>query len=83
MDRVELGAVMFEANVFGIKGPRKITAVIPAFDPDDRPYVFDPQLHSSPSMLHRYRNGNDRDKMVIMKSKLPQWNQEVGCIYFL
>ncbi|MCO5584760.1 hypothetical protein L7F22_038692 [Adiantum nelumboides] len=77
MDRVELGAVMFEPNVFGMKGPRKITAIIPAFDSDDRPYVFDPQFQGSTSILHRYRSGYDHEKMVVMKSKLPEWNKEV------
>ncbi|KAI5080905.1 hypothetical protein GOP47_0004088 [Adiantum capillus-veneris] len=83
-DRVELGAAMFEPSVFGIKGPRKITAIIPAFDSDDKPYIFDPQLQSSPSILHRYKSGYDHDKMVIMKSKLPQWNKELRsyCLNF-
>ncbi|MCO5612547.1 hypothetical protein L7F22_066815 [Adiantum nelumboides] len=84
MDRVELGAVMFEPNVFGMKGPRKITAIIPAFDSDDRPYVFDPQFQGSTSILHRYRSGYDHEKMVVMKSKLPEWNKELRsyCLNF-
>ena len=54
-----------------------MTAIIPAIDSDDRPFKFDPELKDSPNILDRYYKGIDREKMVIMKTKMPEWNQEV------
>ncbi|KAH7352130.1 hypothetical protein KP509_19G031400 [Ceratopteris richardii] len=84
LDRVEIGAVMLEPSVFGLRGPRNITAIIPAFNSDDKPYVFYPESHGLPSILHRYKTGYDHEKMIIMKSKVPQWNKELRsyCLNF-
>ena len=40
--RTELGAVLYQYNVLGTRGPRKMTAIIPAVDPKDQRAVFRP-----------------------------------------
>ncbi|CAM6126696.1 unnamed protein product [Calypogeia fissa] len=84
--RGELGAVTDERNVLGLRGPRKLTAVIPALRPeDDKPFAFQQILpKESHSMLIKYRSGHDQSQMLVMHSKKPMWNKELNayCLNF-
>lgn len=44
--RCEIGAVIYDTNVLGLKGPRKMTALIPAMTKSGEAYEFRPtQVH--------------------------------------
>ena len=38
--RKEIASVLYESNVLGSKGPRKMTVMIPTIDADDNQYVW-------------------------------------------
>ena len=41
--RRELAAVMYESNVLGSKGPRRMTVLIPTIDAEDNQYIWQPE----------------------------------------
>lgn len=38
--RKEMAAVLYESNVLGSKGPRKMTVMIPTIDAEDNQYIW-------------------------------------------
>ena len=77
--RVEMGAVKYHYNVLGLGGPRRMTAILPAPQDDGKPYVFLPSSisHNGPAILDHYKNGRQRDKMIVLHSKQPHFNKKV------
>ena len=77
--RVEMGAVKYHYNVLGLGGPRRMTAILPAPQDDGKPYVFAPPSisHSGSAILDHYKNGRQRDKMIVLHSKQPHFNKKV------
>lgn len=75
---MELGAVTYRHNVLGMRGPRKMVALIPEVDDDDKPFTFGPKDDGSHTILKKYNLREDRDKMVVMHNKEPKWNAEVS-----
>nr|pir hypothetical protein F10B5.4 - Caenorhabditis elegans [Caenorhabditis elegans] len=77
--RQELAAVIYETNVLGFKGPRKMTIVMPGIEPptENRPAVRCPvrPIQDKHTLLERYRL-NDLDSLKILSNKSPQWNDE-------
>ncbi|CAI4229232.1 unnamed protein product [Auanema sp. JU1783] len=82
--RQELAAVLYDTNVLGFRGPRKMTVVIPG--------VYDPHIASSfkripiqpvderDTLVERFkRTRGDRDtnsQIVVMSNKPPVWNED-------
>lgn len=52
--RQELAAVMYDTNVLGFKGPRKMTVVIPGMTPDQRRVEICPRDESETLLGKRY-----------------------------
>ena len=50
----EVAAVRYEVNVLGTKGPRKMTAIMPAIDAESgRPLARAPSIHADNSIIER------------------------------
>ena len=50
----EVAAVRYDVNVLGTKGPRKMTAIVPAIDTDSgRPVGASPSIHADNSIMDR------------------------------
>lgn len=50
----EVAAVRYDVNVLGTKGPRKMTAIVPAIDMDSqRPVGCSPSIHADNSIMER------------------------------
>ena len=77
--RVEMGAVKYHYNVLGLGGPRRMTAILPDPQDDGKPFVFPPPSisHNGPAILDHYKNGRQRDKMIVLHSKQPHFNKKV------
>lgn len=45
--RREMAAVLYESNVLGSKGPRRMTVMIPTIDAEDNQYEWRPNSVSS------------------------------------
>ncbi|KAJ3349875.1 hypothetical protein HDU83_000251, partial [Entophlyctis luteolus] len=75
----ELAAVLYEPNILGVKGPRKMTVILPGMEPmPGRPYHRRKQIrpqNEKETLLHRSRRGHDKD-IHVMHNKTPQWNPE-------
>ncbi|XP_050355637.1 protein king tubby [Nymphalis io] len=72
--RHELAAVVYDTNVLGFKGPRKMTVILPGMTPDRQRVTIAPQ-DDSESLLERWKSQNF-DDIVVLHNKTPVWNDE-------
>uniref|UniRef100_A0A8C4ZNT8 Tubby C-terminal domain-containing protein n=1 Tax=Gadus morhua TaxID=8049 RepID=A0A8C4ZNT8_GADMO len=71
--RQELAAVCYEKNVLGLKGPRKMTVIIPGMLANDERACIRPKTVGT--LLVRHDNGNT-DNLVTLVNKSPSWNEQ-------
>lgn len=72
--RQELVAILYETNVLGFKGPRKMTAVIPAVNYDHQVIAVQPTCNSE-TLLERWRS-NQMTDLLQLHNKHPVWSDE-------
>ncbi|CAH2234363.1 jg5241 [Pararge aegeria aegeria] len=72
--RHELAAVVYDTNVLGFKGPRKMTVILPGMTPDRQRVTIAPQ-DDSETLLERWK-GSSLDDIVVLHNKTPVWNDE-------
>ncbi|XP_068623145.1 protein king tubby [Battus philenor] len=72
--RQELAAVVYDTNVLGFKGPRKMTVVLPGMTPDRQRVMIAPQ-DDSETLLERLKT-QTLDDIVVLHNKTPVWNDE-------
>lgn len=72
--REELAAVVYETNVLGFKGPRKMTVVLPAMTYDHKRIAVKPRTDSE-TLIERWKNGNMTD-LLELHNKQPVWSDE-------
>ncbi|XP_006941084.1 tubby-related protein 2 isoform X4 [Felis catus] len=74
--REELGAVCYETNVLGFRGPRKMTVIIPGIDDQNQRLRVQPQ-NEQESLLCRLRRGASQG-LVLLQNKAPWWSYRSG-----
>ncbi|KAI8441005.1 hypothetical protein MSG28_009281 [Choristoneura fumiferana] len=72
--RHELAAVVYDTNVLGFKGPRKMTVILPGMTPDRQRVTIAPK-DDSETLLERLKAQN-LDDIVVLHNKTPVWNDE-------
>ncbi|XP_015197551.1 tubby-related protein 1 isoform X1 [Lepisosteus oculatus] len=72
--RQELAAIIYETNVLGFKGPRKMTVIIPGMNEDSERVPIRPR-NENDGLLIRYQNKN-MDNLIELHNKTPVWNDE-------
>ncbi|XP_051780651.1 tubby-related protein 1 [Erpetoichthys calabaricus] len=72
--RQELAAVIYETNVLGFKGPRRMTVLIPGMNEESERVPVRPR-NDNDGLLIRYQNRN-MDNMIELHNKTPVWNNE-------
>ncbi|EFB23965.1 hypothetical protein PANDA_006300, partial [Ailuropoda melanoleuca] len=72
--RQELAAVCYETNILGLRGPRKMTVVIPGIDAQNQRISVQPQ-NEKESLLSRLQRGASQG-LVLMRNKTPSWKDE-------
>ncbi|CAG9129893.1 unnamed protein product [Plutella xylostella] len=72
--RHELAAVVYDTNVLGFKGPRKMTVILPGMTPDRQRVTISPH-DDSETLLERWKSQN-LDDIVVLHNKTPVWNDE-------
>ncbi|KAI8903897.1 hypothetical protein DFJ77DRAFT_187609 [Powellomyces hirtus] len=72
--REELGMVLYDPNLLGFKGPRKMTVVLPSMTRDGKRSALNP-VDDKDTLAARCRAGNDRN-VLKLHNKAPQWNDE-------
>ncbi|XP_028670408.2 tubby protein-like isoform X1 [Erpetoichthys calabaricus] len=72
--RQELATICYETNLLGLRGPRKMTIIVPGLDHNDERVPIRPQ-NEHESLLVRHQNGN-WDSLIVLHNKPPFWNKE-------
>ncbi|XP_015267306.1 PREDICTED: tubby-related protein 1 [Gekko japonicus] len=72
--RQELAAVIYETNVLGFKGPRKMTVVIPGMNSDNERVPIRPR-NDNDGLLLRWQN-KTMENLIELHNKSPAWNDE-------
>ncbi|XP_048109850.1 tubby-related protein 1-like isoform X2 [Alosa alosa] len=74
--RQELAGIIYETNVLGMKGPRRMTVLIPGMDKDGERVPVRPR-HDNDGLLIRHQNRNV-DNLIELHNKTPVWNEETA-----
>nr|XP_055044220.1 tubby-related protein 1 isoform X2 [Misgurnus anguillicaudatus] len=74
--RQELAAIIYETNVLGFKGPRKMTVIIPGMDEDNERVPIRPQTEND-NLLACYHN-RQMDNLIELHNKTPVWNDDTA-----
>ncbi|XP_066559699.1 tubby-related protein 1 isoform X2 [Amia ocellicauda] len=72
--RQELAAIIYETNVLGFKGPRKMTVLIPGMNEESERVPIRPR-NDNDGLLIRYQNKN-MENMIELHNKTPVWNDD-------
>lgn len=72
--RQELAAVIYDTNVLGFKGPRKMTVILPGMTLDQQRVQISP-IDDSESLLECWRTKN-MDNLIELHNKTPAWNDD-------
>ncbi|EFC46405.1 tubby protein [Naegleria gruberi] len=71
--RTNLASVVYETNLFGSKGPRKFTLVVPDANEDGEQYQFP---DNGTSLISKFKTG-DWHHLKVLKNKFPVWNERL------
>ncbi|XP_053086775.1 tubby-related protein 1 isoform X2 [Pangasianodon hypophthalmus] len=74
--RQELAAIIYETNVLGMKGPRRMTVIIPGMDKDGERVPIRPRSEND-GLLIRHQNRN-MENLIELRNKTPVWNEETS-----
>ncbi|XP_054424690.1 tubby-related protein 1 [Pteronotus mesoamericanus] len=74
--RQELAAVIYETNVLGFRGPRRMTVIIPGMNADNERVPIRPR-NASDGLLVRWQN-KTLESLVELHNKPPVWNEDSG-----
>lgn len=72
--RQELAAVVYDTNVLGFKGPRKMTVIVPGMTPDHQRVTIYPQ-DDSEGLIECWKAKNI-DNIIELHNKTPVWNDD-------
>ncbi|KAF1391992.1 hypothetical protein PFLUV_G00047870 [Perca fluviatilis] len=74
--RQELAGIIYETNVLGMKGPRRMTVVIPGMDKNNERVPLRPRNDCDGLLVrHQYRK---MDNLIELHNKTPVWNEETA-----
>lgn len=74
LPRQELAGIVYDTNVLGFKGPRKMTVILPGMTPDYERVVLYPQDESQ-GLIESWK-AKHMDNLVKLHNKTPIWNDE-------
>ncbi|UJR27652.1 hypothetical protein I4U23_008933 [Adineta vaga] len=72
--RREVAAIVYETNILGFKGPRKMTIIIPGMSSDHHRVEVRPK-NDSESLVERWKH-NNMENLLELHNKTPVWNEE-------
>ncbi|XP_052456269.1 tubby-related protein 1-like isoform X1 [Carassius gibelio] len=74
--RQELAAIIYETNVLGMKGPRRMIVIIPGMNKDGERVPMRPRSEND-GLLIRHQNRN-MENLIELRNKTPVWNEETA-----
>ena len=72
--RQEQCAILYETNIFGFKGPRKMSVIIPGMTCDFQRVIIKAK-NENDSLLKRYED-KQLENLLVLHNKAPVWNEE-------
>ncbi|CAF1036331.1 unnamed protein product [Rotaria magnacalcarata] len=72
--RREVAAIVYETNILGFKGPRKMTILIPGMSSDHHRVEVRPR-NESESLIERWKHSR-MENVLELHNKTPVWNEE-------
>lgn len=70
-----MGAIIYDTNVLGFKGPRKMSVVVPGIcDPTSYRRVEIRPISDRDSIVERWKSRRCED-LIVMHNKTPVWNE--------
>jgi len=72
--RMEIAATMYDTNVLGFKGPRRMTVVLPGMTPEGKRTEFRP-VSDHDGLIERYK-AKILEGILELTNKTPVWNDE-------
>jgi tubby-related protein 1 len=79
----EMGAIVYNPNIMGTKGPRKATVVLPKLVPSgESAWELQPGLVNG-ALVSKQRQG-DTSECIVLRNRPPRWNAALGayCLHF-
>jgi tubby-related protein 1 len=73
--RHEIAAVIYERNILGTKGPRKMCVIIPSVDENGKRASWRPEKEED-GLIGKFKRGQFQD-MMLLKNKDPSWNEQL------
>jgi len=73
-NRQEIAGVLYDTNVLGFKGPRRMTVVLPGMNSESKRTEFSP-LSEHDGLIERYK-GKNLDGILEVHNKTPVWNDD-------
>ncbi|KAL9643477.1 hypothetical protein ABK040_010091 [Willaertia magna] len=73
--RNHMGAILYETNLFGSKGPRKFNVVLPDTNNENEYHRFPDNGSSSSSIVSKFK-ANDLHHLRVFQNKFPTWNPQ-------
>ena len=73
--REELGIVLYQSNILGAKGPRKMKVLLPAVNASGDHYIWRPP-NKNEGMIPSFKAGN-KEGILSFINKSPKWNENV------
>ncbi|KAK5622458.1 hypothetical protein CRENBAI_003233 [Crenichthys baileyi] len=74
--RQELAGIIYDTNVLGMKGPRRMTVVIPGMSKDNERVPLRPR-NECDGLLVRYQNRRT-ENLIELHNKTPVWNEDTA-----
>ncbi|KAM3621855.1 uncharacterized protein V6R79_017122 [Siganus canaliculatus] len=74
--RQELAGIIYETNVLGMKGPRRMTVIIPGMNKDNDRVPLRPRSDCD-GLLIRHQNRR-MENLIELHNKTPVWNEETA-----
>ncbi|KAJ7998748.1 hypothetical protein DPEC_G00208090 [Dallia pectoralis] len=74
--RQELAAIIYETNVLGMKGPRRLTVIIPGMSEDSERVPIRPRSDND-GLLMKFQN-RKLDNLIELHNKTPTWNEDTA-----
>ncbi|MCL4147526.1 UNVERIFIED_CONTAM: hypothetical protein GTU68_046538 [Idotea baltica] len=71
----EIAAVLYETNLLGFKGPRKMTILLPGMTADHVRVPFKPESEHD-SLIERWKSRSNLDEIIDLQNKTPVWNDD-------
>lgn len=72
--REEVAAIIYDTNVLGFKGPRRMTVILPGMGLDQQRIPMRP-LTDGDGLLERYKNKR-MENLLELHNKTPVWNDD-------